>query len=62
MRFGKVEIPAGILVRPAIVPVLAALLIWSWYCHSKQTDEVQHPAMVRAGAPKRLAGSAERTL
>ena len=41
MRFGDLEIPAGLLVMPAFVLVIAVLLLWSWYYHSEQKSEMK---------------------
>ncbi len=48
MRIGNLEIPGGLLVMPAFVLVVALLLLWSWYYHSKQTSEMRRMAASRS--------------
>lgn len=58
MRFGNIEIPGGLLVMPAFVLVISALLLWSWYYYSRQTKEMERLAAGRGwtflgkGAPE----------
>jgi len=47
MRIGNHEIPAGLLVMPAFVLVIAVLILWSCYYYSKQKSEMQSLAASR---------------
>jgi len=47
MRIGSLEIPGGLLVMPAFVLVIAVLVLWSCYYHSKQKSEMRTLATSR---------------